>query len=72
MTPLFGHDGPVAAFRAALDAGRLHHGWLLAGPRGIGKGLFADKAALRVLAGGGAAGRGARPRRARTIIRSPS
>ena len=51
MTPLFGHDAAVAAFRDALDAGRLHHAWLLAGPEGVGKALFADKAALRVLAG---------------------
>jgi DNA polymerase-3 subunit delta' len=52
VTPLFGHEGPVEAFRAALDTGRLHHAWLLAGPQGIGKALFADKAALRVLAEG--------------------
>jgi DNA polymerase-3 subunit delta' len=51
MTPLFGHDAAVDAFRAGLDSGRLHHAWLLAGPKGIGKALFADKAALRVLAG---------------------
>jgi DNA polymerase-3 subunit delta' len=51
VTPLHGHDAAVAAFRAGLDSGRLHHAWLLAGPRGIGKALFADKAALRVLAG---------------------
>lgn len=50
MTPLYGHDAVVAAFRTALDSGRLHHAWLIAGPRGIGKALFADKAALRVLA----------------------
>jgi DNA polymerase-3 subunit delta' len=50
MTPLHGHDEAVAAFRAGMDSGRLHHAWLLAGPRGIGKALFADKAALRVLA----------------------
>ena len=50
MTPLFGHDAAVAAFRGALDAGRLHHAWLVAGPPAIGKALFADKAALRVLA----------------------
>jgi DNA polymerase-3 subunit delta' len=50
VTPLFGHDAAVAAFRSALDAGRLHHAWLVAGPPGIGKALFADKAALRVLA----------------------
>jgi len=52
VTPLFGHDQAVAAFRASLDGGRLHHGWLLAGPKGIGKALFAEKAALRVLAQG--------------------
>jgi DNA polymerase-3 subunit delta' len=50
VTPLHGHDAAVAAFRAGMDSGRLHHAWLLAGPKGIGKDLFADKAALRVLA----------------------
>ncbi len=53
MTPLYGHDAAVAAFRAGLDAGRLHHAWLVAGPPGIGKALFADKAALLVLAQAG-------------------
>jgi len=51
VTPLYGHDTAIAAFRAGMDSGRLHHAWLLAGPKGIGKALFADKAALRVLAG---------------------
>ena len=50
MSPLFGHDAAVAAFRAGLDAGRLHHAWLLAGPEGIGKARFARAAAGRVLA----------------------
>jgi len=50
VTPLYGHEETVAAFRAGLESGRLHHAWLLAGPRGVGKALFADKAALRVLA----------------------
>ena len=52
MTPLYGHDAAVAAFRAGLDSGRLHHGWLIAGPQGVGKATFAAKAALRVLAAG--------------------
>lgn len=52
MTPLYGHDAAIAAFRAALHTGRLHHAWLLAGPEGVGKALFADKAALRMLAEG--------------------
>jgi DNA polymerase-3 subunit delta' len=52
MTPLYGHDAAIAAFRDALDSGRLHHAWLISGPEGIGKNLFASKAALRVLAQG--------------------
>jgi hypothetical protein len=52
VSPLFGHEQAVAAFRTALDAGRLHHAWLITGPQGIGKALFARKAALRVLAQG--------------------
>jgi DNA polymerase-3 subunit delta' len=52
MTPLFGHDAAVDAFRDGLRAGRLHHAWLISGPEGVGKALFASKAALRVLAEG--------------------
>ena len=47
---LFGHDEAVAAFRDAMQSGRLHHAWLLAGPPGIGKARFAAMAARRVLA----------------------
>lgn len=47
---LFGHDGAVSEFRNALDSAKLHHAWLLAGPQGVGKALFADLAAKRVLA----------------------
>lgn len=52
MSPLYGHDQAVADFRDGLDSGRLHHAWLISGPEGIGKALFAEKAALRVLAQG--------------------
>ena len=52
MTPLHGHDNAAAAFRDSLASGRLHHAWLITGPVGIGKALFAAKAALRVLAEG--------------------
>jgi DNA polymerase-3 subunit delta' len=52
VSPLHGHDPAVAAFRDALDSGRLHHAWLISGPEGVGKALFAAKAALRVLAQG--------------------
>ncbi len=47
---LHGHDAAVADFLAARAGGRLHHAWLLAGPRGIGKARFADMAARRILA----------------------
>jgi DNA polymerase-3 subunit delta' len=52
VTPLFGHDEAVAAFRDGMASGRLHHAWLISGPEGVGKALFAEKAALRVLAEG--------------------
>ena len=59
MIPLIGHDQAIAAFSTGLASGRLHHAWLISGPEGIGKGLFARKAALRLLAeGAGGAGGG--------------
>ena len=50
MSPLYGHDEAVAAYREGLDDGRLHHAWLISGPRGVGKGTFARAAARRTLA----------------------
>jgi DNA polymerase-3 subunit delta' len=50
VTPLIGHDANVAALRDAAGSGRLHHAWLLAGPEGVGKGLFARAAATWLLA----------------------
>lgn len=50
MSSLFGHEQAVAAFRHGLDSGRFHHAWLVSGPEGIGKSLFAAKGALRLLA----------------------
>ena len=47
---IVGHDRAVADFRRAWDSRALHHAWLLAGPRGVGKGTFARLAARRVLA----------------------
>lgn len=51
MTGLLGHDTQIREFLAAMAGARMHHGWILAGPRGIGKGAFARAAALRLLAG---------------------
>ena len=45
--------GQVRAIHQLLDAwrgGRMHHAWLLAGSRGLGKASVADAAALRFLA----------------------
>lgn len=50
MKPLYGHDAAVAAFRAGMANSRLHHAWLITGPEGVGKALFAEKAAARLLA----------------------
>jgi len=45
-----GQDRAVEAFTSAWKTRRLHHGWLLAGPKGVGKATFAKAAATRVLA----------------------
>lgn len=42
---LRGHDQPWRHFSAALASGKLHHAWILAGPRGMGKAAFALRAA---------------------------
>jgi DNA polymerase III subunit delta' len=49
MTPPVGHAAAMAAFGAALDAGTLHHAWLLVGPEGVGKATFARWAALQLI-----------------------
>ncbi len=49
---LSGHGGAVAALRHAALSGRLHHGWLLTGPKGIGKATLAYRFARWLLAGG--------------------
>lgn len=45
MAALIGHQDAETAFLEAWQAGRLHHAWLLAGPQGMGKGAFAQRAA---------------------------
>jgi DNA polymerase III subunit delta' len=45
----YGHDANWAQYSAALDSGRLHHGWILAGPRGLGKAGFAARAATALV-----------------------
>ena len=55
---LLGHDEAVAAIRAAIDAGKLAHGWLVGGPRGIGKATLAYHMARCLLAPPGKRGAG--------------
>ncbi|MBM3484256.1 MAG: DNA polymerase III subunit delta' [Alphaproteobacteria bacterium] len=49
---LLGQEAAEAAFLTAWQSGRLAHGWLLAGPRGIGKETLAFRIARFVLSGG--------------------
>ena len=44
-----GHDDVVQAFRQAIERGRLAHAYLLIGPSGIGKRLFARTLAQTLL-----------------------
>jgi len=47
---IWGHDRAVGQFRNAWDSRALHHAWLLAGPKVVGKASFAREAARRILA----------------------
>ena len=47
---ILGQDRAVDQFSSAWSSRKLHHAWLLAGPRGVGKARFAHAAARRVLA----------------------
>lgn len=47
---LFGQQAAEDAFLSAWAAGRLHHGWLITGPRGVGKATLAYRIARARLA----------------------
>ncbi|MFL6731168.1 MAG: DNA polymerase III subunit delta' [Sphingomicrobium sp.] len=47
---IFGQDRAIDRFASAWATRKLHHAWLLAGPKGVGKASFAHAAARRVLA----------------------
>ncbi len=53
MTTLIGHEDAWRQFSSALSGDKLHHGWILAGPRGIGKASFALRAASALVDPGG-------------------
>lgn len=46
---LFGHADAEAEFLRAFTSGRLHHGWLITGPKGVGKATFAWRIARFLL-----------------------
>lgn len=48
---LVGHDQAEKTLLAAQQSGRLHHAWLMTGPRGIGKATLAWRFARFLLAG---------------------
>ncbi len=45
MTSYLGHDKPAQIFRQSLARDMLHHAWILAGDKGLGKAGFAQQAA---------------------------
>ena len=47
---LAGHEAAWREWRAALASARMHHGWILAGIKGLGKGAFAREAARELVA----------------------
>ena len=47
---LYGHAAAEAEFLQAYNSGRLHHGWLLTGPQGLGKATLAWRLATFLLA----------------------
>ena len=47
---IVGQDRAVERFSSAWSTRKLHHAWLLDGPKGVGKASFAHAAARRVLA----------------------
>ncbi len=52
MTLWQGHDAQIAALIEASSAERMHHAWIFAGPRGVGKAGIAYDFAKRLLVAG--------------------
>ncbi|MEX0342614.1 MAG: DNA polymerase III subunit delta', partial [Erythrobacter sp.] len=66
---LLGHDEPWREWRKAMAGERMHHAWLLAGRRGVGKGSFALAAARELV--GAAAGEGGQHPDIHTLTYAP-
>ncbi len=46
---LFGQDAALNEAEAAISSGRMHHAWMVSGPKGVGKASFAYRLARRLL-----------------------
>jgi DNA polymerase-3 subunit delta' len=53
---LLGHTDAETTILDAIQAGRMHHAWLITGPEGVGKATLAYRFARRLLAGKPASG----------------
>jgi DNA polymerase-3 subunit delta' len=57
MAPaVIGQDAAQAAFLTAVASGRMHSGWLISGPEGVGKATLAYRIAAFLLSGGAGGG----------------
>lgn len=52
-TPVIGQDAAIQKFLSSLSGGRMHHGWMITGPKGIGKATLAYHIARHLLGGDG-------------------
>ena len=55
---LLGHEEAEKTILDAWNSKRMHHAWLLCGPRGVGKATLAYRMARFILSGGGTGGAG--------------
>jgi DNA polymerase-3 subunit delta' len=56
---LFGHESAEARWQQDMDSGKLAHGWIISGSKGIGKATFAYKIARMMLGDSGRIASGA-------------
>lgn len=47
---IYGHEAAIDEFVSAWQGKKMHHAWLLTGPKGVGKATFAREASRRILA----------------------
>ena len=48
MQRIHGHQTAIQRLQRTINSGRMHHAWIISGPRGVGKRLLAEETA-RVL-----------------------